>query len=156
MRKSVLLFLTVLVASSLLAQNRQITGTVTGSDEAPVTGAMVTVQGTNTAVVTDGAGIYSINAPANATLDFAFFGMVSQSVAIGDRSVINIVLQSDSEVIDDVIVVAYGTARKSTFTGAASSVNTVAVMKDLPSMSFENALQGSAPGISVGQPSGQP
>jgi TonB-dependent starch-binding outer membrane protein SusC len=69
------------------------------------------VQGSNVGTVTDGDGSYRLNAPENATLSFSFIGFISQSVAIGNRSVIDIVLEEDLKSLDEVIVVGYGTQK---------------------------------------------
>ena len=151
------LFVALLIGGqALLAQNIRVTGTVSDESGAPLPGVTVVVEGTQQGTTTLANGTYAINAPANGSLQFSFIGMVPVTIPVQGRSSINVVLQGDTEVIDDVIVVAYGTAKKSTFTGAASNVSTVSSMKDLSLMSFENALQGSAPGIQVGVRTGQP
>ncbi len=153
MRKFVLFFLTVLATGSLLAQNRQISGTVTGADGSPVAGATVTVQGTSTGTITDGSGRYSISAAPDGTLNISFYGMTPQSVAIGSRSVIDVVLQPDTAVIDDVIVVAYGTSRRSTFTGAASNI-TAEDLKFTPVETADKMLAGKVTGVRVASATG--
>ena len=80
--------------------------------------------------------------------------MQTQEVAI--KANLKVIMKSDSEMLDEVMVVAYGTAKKSSFTGAASSVKGDKALKDVPVVSFEQALQGSTPGVTVNSTSGQP
>ena len=75
----------------------------------------------------------------------SYIGMQTQEVAI--KANLKVIMKSDSEMLDEVMVVAYGTAKKSSFTGAASSVKGDKALKDVPVVSFEQALQGSTPGV---------
>ena len=84
----------------------------------------------------------------------SYIGMQTQEVAI--KANLKVIMKSDSEMLDEVMVVAYGTAKKSSFTGAASSVKGDKALKDVPVVSFEQALQGSTPGVTVNSTSGQP
>lgn len=84
----------------------------------------------------------------------SFIGLQTQEVAI--KPIMKITLKSDSEMLDEVMVVAYGTVKKESFTGAAAAMNADKVLKDIPVTSFEQALQGSAPGVTVNASSGQP
>lgn len=84
----------------------------------------------------------------------SFIGMKTQEVKV--KPVVNVVLHSDTEVLDEVMVVAYGTAKKSSFTGSASSVDGAKALKDIPVTSFEQALAGTTPGLTINGSSGQP
>ena len=88
------------------------------------------------------------------TLVISFIGMATQEVAI--KANLQIFLKADAEVLDEVMVVAYGTAKKASFTGAASTISAKKILKDIPINSFEEVLQGSAPGVTVNSNSGQP
>ena len=79
-----------------------------------------------------------------------------KSQEIGIKPTLHVVLAADNQMLDEVMVVAYGTAKKSSFTGAASSVNAEKVLKDVPATSFEQALQGATTGLTVNSSSGQP
>ena len=79
-----------------------------------------------------------------------------KSQEIGIKPTLHVVLAADNQMLDEVMVVAYGTAKKSSFTGAASSVNAEKVLKDVPVTSFEQALQGATTGLTVNSSSGQP
>ena len=75
---------------------------------------------------------------------------------VGVKPTLHVVLSSDNQMLDEVMIVAYGTAKKSSFTGAASSVNAEKILKDVPVTSFEQALQGATTGLTVNSSSGQP
>ena len=139
------------------AQVSKVTGTVTSHEDGlPIVGASVLVKGTTVGTVTDIDGNFTItNVPSSAgTLVVSFIGMKTQEVKI--KPVVNVVLHSDTEVLDEVMVVAYGTAKKSSFTGSASSVDGAKALKDIPVTSFEQALAGTTPGLTINGSSGQP
>ena len=138
----------------MLAQNT-VTGTVTSSDDGkPISFANVQVKGSMTGVYTDDNGKYSIDVPAGGTLIFSSMGFIDQEIAVGGKAVINVVLQPDAIALDETIVVAYGTAKKGTYTGAAAVVKADAI-KDVPTTSFENALNGKVAGMQIASNSGQ-
>ena len=123
MRKFVLLIMAVLSVSAwALAQNRQISGTVTNADGKPIAGATVLVEGTSTGTTTNTDGKFSVSAPANGTLAVSFIGYETVKVAIAGKTQVNVSLREDTHAIDDVIVVAYGTAKKESFTGSVAVV----------------------------------
>jgi TonB-linked SusC/RagA family outer membrane protein len=134
----------------------EITGTVRGRNAEPLVGATVTIQGTSISVATDEQGRFSINADNNATLVFSFIGYqtVSRSVAsLGANPVIDMVQQED--VIQDVVVVGYGTQRRARVTAAISSVPMKEV-QDMPVSNVATAMQGKIPGVVIQQNSGAP
>ena len=88
------------------------------------------------------------------TLVVSFVGMKAQEVGV--KPTLHVVLSSDNQMLDEVMIVAYGTAKKSSFTGAATSVNAEKILKDVPVTSFEQALQGATTGLTVNSSSGQP
>jgi TonB-linked outer membrane protein, SusC/RagA family len=156
MKKLIILCLAVFIANIATAQVR-VTGTVTYADDGtPVAYATVTVKGVSgVGVYTDGDGKYSLdNVASNATLIFSFLGYTTQEVPVSGRSVINVSLVTDASSFDEVMVVAYGTVKKGTFTGAASVVKQDAI-KDVPTTSFQNALTGRVSGMNVSTRSGQ-
>ena len=155
MKKLLILALVVLSCSSLLAQNR-ITGRVTSSqDGSGIPFASVVVKGTMTGVASDENGTYVLdNVPANGTLVFSSIGFNDLEVLVSGRTRIDAVLSPNAESLEETIVVAYGTAKKGTYTGAASVVKQEAI-KDVPSVSFEQALNGKVAGMQITQSSGQ-
>jgi TonB-linked SusC/RagA family outer membrane protein len=156
MKKILLLFVCLLATGigAVWAQTGQVSGIVTENGQ-PLIGATVAVKGSNTAVVTDANGRYAIPVRENDVLVFSFVGLKTQEVPVGSRSVINVTMETDVAVLEEVVLVAYGTALKRNQAAAVSSVNT-ASLKDIPITTFENALQGAATGIQVGSPNGQP
>nr|WP_121272597.1 TonB-dependent receptor [Pedobacter schmidteae] len=154
MRKSLLILCSLLVCLSAYAQNQlRVTGTVTSSkDRSPVISS-ITIKGTSKGVSSGVNGAYVLeNVPKDATLIFSSLGFQKLEVPVNGRQVINITLESDDQALDEVMVVAYGTAKKSTYTGAASALKP---NKDVPVISFENAMIGRVPGVQVTTASGQ-
>lgn len=137
-----------------------ITGTVTSAtDNAPLSGVSVAVKGTSRGAATDDVGRYSILASAGETLVFSYLGYISQEITVGQNATINIQLQDDAESLDEVVVVGYGTQRKSDLTGSVGVLSG----EDLLQAPVSNALQGMkgrVAGVNVflnsGSPSGSP
>jgi len=128
---------------------RTVTGTVVDKDQLPVTGANVVVKGTQIGALTDGLGKYAIVVPSTGnTLVISFIGFKSQEVTIGTSSVINVILELESTALDEVVVVGYGTQKRTTVTGAISSVSSDKLTA-LPSAGLDQALQGRAAGVTV-------
>jgi TonB-linked SusC/RagA family outer membrane protein len=138
------------------AQTRQITGTVTSSEDGmPFPGVSVTVKGTTVGISTDLNGKYTLNVPTNATtLVFSFIGFKTKEVEI-TGNVIDAVIDPDTQELEEVVVVAYGTATKSSFTGSASTVKAEKLEK-IQTSSVSKALEGVAAGVQVVSSSGQP
>ena len=113
-RKLVLSLIAILGAGALFvgAQNRQISGTVANPEGQPIVGATVVVDGTSAGTTTGSNGKFTLTAPADATLTVSFIGYQSQQIPVAGKTSIDVVLAEDTQAIDDVIVVAYGTAKK--------------------------------------------
>lgn len=156
MKKSILLFLFGLLVCCLTTYAQTtIKGKVVDNNKAGLPAVSVQVKGSKTSVVTGNDGTYSINVPATATtLVFSSVGFTTQEVAIGGRSAIDVTLESSYQSLDDVMVVAYGTAKKGTYTGAASVIKQSDI-KDVPTTSFQNALVGRTAGVQVTTSSGE-
>ena len=149
------LFLVVSVAG-VLAQNITVTGTVTDSQEGyPLVGAGVQVKGQAGGVATDLDGEYSIKANANDVLVFTYINYVTQEVAINGKAVVNVSMKEDAVALDDVIVVAFGTAKKSQFTGSASTIDSEKIVARQTS-NVSNALAGQVAGVQVTSSNGEP
>ena len=118
-------------------------------------GASVLVKGTHNGTVTDVDGKYSIMVPPDGTLVFSFIGLKSLEQKVGGRTVINVDLLPDSEVLDEVMVVAYATAKKYSFTGAASTVKGDEIAR-MQTSNVSRALEGTVPGLQASAASGQP
>ena len=150
-------FLFVTLAVSIQAavqQEKRITGTVVSEGE-PLPGVSVQVKGHSTGTITDIDGKYSISAPADGVLIFRFVGLRSAEEHINGRNTINVTMESDSKQLDEVMVVAYATAKKYSFTGAASTVKGDEIAK-LQTSSVSRALEGTVSGVQASAASGQP
>lgn len=148
----VLLCTAVLHAAT--ANDIQVTGIVVSEGD-PLPGVSVLIKGTHNGTVTDIDGHYSIKAPSDGILVFSFIGLKSQEQKINGRTVINVDLQTDSEVLDEVMVVAYATAKKYSFTGAASTVKGDEIAR-MQTSNVSRALEGTVPGLQASAASGQP
>lgn len=151
------LFVLVFLAASAIAQQRTITGTVTGKDDGqPLPGVTVRIKGSNAGTSAGADGKFSIKVPSTAKeLEFLSVGYVPQSRAIGSLSVINVVLVPDAKQLGEVVVVAYGTAKKEAITGSVATMGSKEIDKRVVT-NVTNILAGLAPGISVNSGNGQP
>ncbi len=143
-----LLLLTALGSLPVLAQQISITGTVTEPGGEPLIGVSVTVKGSKNGAVTDIDGKYSISADAKGQLVFGYVGYETKEVSVGGRSVINVELNENSEVLNEVVVIGYGTMDKKELTSAISHVSE----KDFLSVSSLDPsmmIQGKVPGVSI-------
>ena len=133
---------------SSIAIDQTITGTVTDQNGDPVPGVTVSVPGTTVGTATDLDGKYSLMVPEGSTLVFSFIGFASQSIVVAGRSVIDVVLVEDVSSLEEVVVVGYGTQRRSDLTGSVAVVN-VKDMKAQPAASPIEGLQGKATGVHI-------
>ena len=139
------------------AQNKALTGRVTdaGTGEG-LPGVTVRLKETSTAAPTDEQGNYRISVPASGgTLVFSFIGYLNKEVTVGSQATINVSLASDSKSLDEVVVVAYGTADPATFTGSVAQIG-AEKLAQRPVTNITNAIAGQAPGVQVSAGSGQP
>ncbi|MBC8004600.1 MAG: SusC/RagA family TonB-linked outer membrane protein, partial [Verrucomicrobia bacterium] len=136
-------------------QQKGISGAVNDNKGLPLPGVSVVVKGTTIGTITDTDGKFKLSIPASAqTVVFSFVGMVSQEVAVGDKSTFNIVLQDENVDVEEVVVVGYGTQKKVNLTGAVSAVK---IDEKITSRSLSNVssgLNGLIPGLAVSQNSG--
>jgi TonB-dependent starch-binding outer membrane protein SusC len=135
----------------------QVSGKVTAKQGDPLPGVNVVVKETAQGTTTDANGTYrlEVNSANNVILNFSFIGYANQEVAVGNRTTIDIVLQEDVQSLEEVVVVGYGTVRKSDLTGSVSSVKSDAY-RDMPLTSVEQGLQARAAGVQVTQSSSAP
>ncbi len=159
MKKSLLFLVGVLLCLQTqfaAAQSRAVTGKVTDAGGNGLPGVSVTVKSSTSGAVTDGNGAYSVNVPGDKnTLVFSYIGYVSQEVAIGAKSQINVSLAEDATALSEIVVVGYGTQKKSQMTGAISQV-TAKQITEMPLTSLGQALQGRAAGVDVSQSGSKP
>ncbi|WP_151089096.1 SusC/RagA family TonB-linked outer membrane protein [Hymenobacter baengnokdamensis] len=160
MKKHLLMLWLVLCGSIGLAfaQSRQVSGVVKGSDGETLPGVTVVLKGTTIGASTGADGSFSLSVPTDsksATLRFSFIGYVSQEVAVGDKTTFNVTLTSDTQSLDDVVVIGYQAVQRRDVTGAVSSVNAQQI-KDIPVNSAAEALQGRLAGVQLNASDGTP
>ncbi len=157
MKQTILALLFIACTLGLNAQGLQIKGVVTSAEDGqPVPGVSVFVKGTTTGTMTDLTGYYSLsNVPANSILVFSFVGMKTQEIVVTESTTLNIVIASDVELMEEVVVVGYGTQKKSLVTGAIAKVEGDDLRK-AADMRVTQALQGKTAGVVITANSGQP
>ena len=157
MKKFLLIVLALFIgATSLLAQTKHITGKVTSAaDRTPIPGASIVVKGTTIGTVTNADGDFTLSVPENETLVVSFVGMKTVEIPITSQTEYSISLQNDIIGMDEVMVVAYGTAKKESFTGSAEVINNNALEKR-PVANISKAIEGQVPGVQTTSGSGQP
>ena len=144
-----LVLLILLVPVSLSAQVRTIGGTVTNEAGETLPGVSVVIVGTTQGVSTDMEGRYSIEASPVDQLQFSFVGMESQTITVGDQTVIDVILSPSVAALEEVVVVGYGIQKKETMAGAVSQISGDRLMDIKMGGSLENTLQGNLPGLVV-------
>ncbi|MGB5436527.1 MAG: TonB-dependent receptor plug domain-containing protein, partial [Maribacter sp.] len=137
----------------LHAQNT-VTGTITDENDQPVPGANIVVQGTTNGTQTDFDGNFTIEVTPEDVLVISYLGYITQNITIGNQTIIDVKLQTDQQQLDEVVVIGYGTSKKSDVTGAVTQV-TAKSFENQPLTRVEDALQGRAAGVTVAG-SGQP
>jgi TonB-linked SusC/RagA family outer membrane protein len=146
----------VLAGGALWAQNVQVSGVVTdAADGQPLPGVSVVVKGARISTSTDVNGRYTISVSDDATLVFSYVGLQTQEQTVGGRSTINVALETATTQLKDVVVVAYGTQKRSTIVGAVKSVDGEQLAA-ISTSNVTNALQGTVAGVQVVNGSGQP
>ncbi len=158
MKKTFLLCTLLLFCFGYAYSQTTVTGVVTGAiDGKPLDFVSVVVKGTSVVTYTNNNGAYSVTLPeGSSTLVFTMVGMQTTEVEIGSRSIIDVALLEDSNALDEVIVTGFGTYKKSSYTGSASTVKTEA-LRDIPTTSINTMMQGNLSGVSVATgTSGQP
>ena len=146
--RSLMLSLIMLLPLSLLAQEIKVQGVVKDQTGEAVIGATVMQKGTSNGTITDFDGNFSLSVPAEATLTISYIGFATQDVAVGGKTELQIVLKDDSQTLSEVVVVGYGTMRKSDLTGAVGSLG-AKDMQDSPVSNIGQAIQGKIAGLQV-------
>ena len=154
MKRKLTMFLALFfIGIGLVVAQTQVRGIVVDEASEPVIGATIQVKGTSQGTVSDINGNFHLSAPAGGTLVISYVGMQTQEVPVSAN--VNITLEPDSELLDEVIVVAFGTAKKSAFTGSAKVVDASELSKSQVT-SVTNALAGSVPGLQLSSNNGAP
>jgi TonB-linked SusC/RagA family outer membrane protein len=154
-----ILCLTILSLGLLLnfsghAQERSVSGTITGDGNTPLVGVTVAVKGTNRSTQTDQQGKFVISVNTGETLHISYVGYTAQDIAVGNQNSFSVKLSQSQNVMEDVVVVGYGTQKKGNLTGAVTNVN-METLGNRPIADAGRGLQGVVPGLSVRIPSGE-
>src|SRR5574344_10041 len=149
--KFLFLLMLCMCAVTAFGQGHKITGTVvSATDSESFIGVSVVVKGTTNGVITDLNGEFTITAPANSTLVFSYVGYKTKEVKVNGQTKLNVSLDEDSQMLDAIVVVGYGTAKKSDLTGAVVSAN-IKDFEKSPNTNLMQSLQGTVPGLNIGQ-----
>lgn len=144
---------TILVEA--LAADKTITGKIVDETNSPLPGVSIVIKGTQRGTVTDANGQFRLDIPERATLVLSFVGYEPQEVVVGNQTVLNVTMKVDSKVLEEIVVIGYGTLKKSDLTGAVGSVKAEQLM-ERPAPSLTQALSGRMPGVQVNTNSGRP
>ncbi|MFD2552893.1 SusC/RagA family TonB-linked outer membrane protein [Sphingobacterium tabacisoli] len=144
----------IIISNGIIDVQNRINGVVKNADGAPLAGASIAVKGTSSGTMTDGKGAFSIQANTGATLIVRYIGYLEKEVVIRNQENLIVTLALDDE-LDEVVVVAYGTVKRSDFTGSATQIGTKEIDKR-PISNVLTALQGAGPGLQTSAPSGAP
>jgi TonB-dependent starch-binding outer membrane protein SusC len=157
MKQTILTILLILCSLAVSAQNIMVKGVVTSADDGlTLPGVSVTVKGTTTGTLTDMNGAYSISAPVSSTLVFSFVGMKAQEFVVSaTTSLLNVIMASDVQAMDEVVVVGYGVQKKIVVSAAISRVTEEDLNNAAPTR-VEDVLKGKVSGVQITQSSGQP
>lgn len=155
--RSICFVLILFIGQCAYAQNRTITGVVTDNKQEPLIGVNVMVKGNKaTGTITDIDGSYRLSVPSDKTvLVFSYIGYTPYEVTVGKNSKINIVLKEDTQALDEVVVIGYGTVKRRDLTGAIASIKGEEVAAN-PVSNVAQALQGRLPGVNVISQDGRP
>lgn len=156
MKKTVVLIVMAFFCLQVFAQNNAVTGIVTsGEDGTPIPFASIVVKGTTIGTSTDFDGKYSIEVSKDATLVFSMIGFAPQEIFVGDQTVVNVILMTETTGLEEVVVVGYGTQKKRDVTGAVTVLGAKTIDEIKP-VRAEQALQGTTSGVVVSSSSGAP
>ena len=151
-----LVILCTMFCNQLLAQNRTITGLISDNRGDPLVGVSIMVKGTTIGVTTDADGAYTIKSIASGQiLVYSYLGFITQEIKVEDQTVINLTMQEDAILMDDIVVIGYGTQKKISVTGAVANIP-APELQSSSTPSLSNTISGRIPGIVTRQTSGEP
>lgn len=151
MKTKIIVFLAFICCSvfSLTAQERNITGTVSSADDdMPLPGVSIIVQGTTRGVTTDFDGNYSIKASQGEVLEYSFIGFTTQTVIVANQSKIDVIMETDTQALEEIVVVGYGTQKKTDLTSAIATIEPVD-LKKTPAAQVVQGFQGKVAGVQI-------
>lgn len=140
--------------SMAVQQTKKITGTVSDS-QGPIIGATVKVKGSSAGAITDIDGNFVLNAPANATIEVSYIGYITRAVKLGNENNVKVTLSEDNHSLQEVVVVGYGTMKKSDLAGASASLDEK-TLKSAPMTNIDQSFQGRIAGVDAVRTSGAP
>ncbi len=149
------ILLGLVISLNLIAQNAAVSGVVVDSKNEPIIGANIIIKGSKTATITDFNGKFNIQAKSGDVIVVSYLAMNTVEQAIGTAKNLRIIMTDNNQLLDEVVVVGYGTVKKKDLTTAVSSVSTKDIA-ERPLISAASAIQGKAAGVTVIQPSGEP
>ncbi|MDO5664890.1 MAG: TonB-dependent receptor [Bacteroidia bacterium] len=156
MKAFLMTVLGVLMTLSVVAQSPiNVRGTIVDTDGIPIIGANILLQGTTSGAVTDLDGNFTIQAPGNGVLEISYIGYKPQTVSIDNRTNINIVLEEDTELLDEVVVIGYGSVRKNDATGSVTAIKPDNINKGLVT-NAQDMMTGKIAGVNVVSGGGTP
>ncbi|ATL49250.1 SusC/RagA family TonB-linked outer membrane protein [Chitinophaga caeni] len=141
-------FAILLLSAATAVAQKKISGTVADVNKEPLIGVTVHIKGSMKASVSNSDGAFSIEAKTSDTLVFTYIGFMAKEVAVGNNTRLSVIMETNSSKLNEVVVVGYGTQRKSDLTGAVASLNTK-VLEERPTTNIVSALQGSVPGLNI-------
>lgn len=153
--RTLILLLFLVCSTTVFAQQKSIKGSVVDTSGEPLIGVNVSVKGTTIGVITDLDGKFSLEMPSKGTLVFSYIGYQTQEVAAGSQASIHVILKEDTQKLDEVVVVGYGTQKKVTVTGSVASVSGEE-LKASPTTNLSNGMVGRMPGVIGFQKSDEP
>lgn len=151
---SFILALVMFFSSTSFAQ-KAIQGKVTGQEGEALAGVSVAVKGTTKGTTTDGEGNYKLDVANNATLVFSYIGYTAKEVQVGNQSTLNVTLSTDNKILNEIVVVGYGSQVKKEVTGAVQTITSKEI-KDIPVSQIAQKLQGQVAGVQINQTTGRP
>ena len=152
---SLSLLLLFFCSASLIAQERAISGVIKDTSGESVIGVNIVEKGTSNGTVTDIDGNFKLNVRNNAMLQISYIGYLTQEINTTGRSTFDIILEEDTQALDEIVVVGYGTARKIDLSGSVANVGGEQ-LSAIRSTSVSQALQGSMPGVQVTRSNSMP
>ncbi|MDR1631548.1 MAG: SusC/RagA family TonB-linked outer membrane protein, partial [Dysgonamonadaceae bacterium] len=147
-RKFILVILCILMSSFAAFAQQKLTGTVVDTSGEPIIGASVIEKGTTRGGVTDVNGNFSFSVSEGSILQISYLGYVTKEVSVGKQSHLEITLEEDTKILDEVVVIGYGTIKKADLTGAVANVGGER-LANVQATSISQALQGSMPGVQI-------
>jgi TonB-linked SusC/RagA family outer membrane protein len=154
--KHLLTALFIVLSGIVNAQQINVTGRISDSNGGPIPGASVTVKNTNNAAVADANGNFKLSVnTSNPILVFKYLGHATKEVSLNGRTIVNVTLESESKDLDEVVVIGYGTVRKSDLTGSVASIKGEDLTKGA-NINLQQSLQGRTAGVQIYQKSGEP